>query len=222
MAAPRRRHRDSTADPLHLLEQQRHGIADGQLRLHYQPRVCLPTGRVDGVEALVRWQHPVRGLLPPGEFIAVAEQSGLVRELGSWVLEEAIAQTVRWAVEPDDVPVQMAVNLSARQLADPHLVTLVATAHARHGLKASHLVLEITETALMSEPATAPATLTALKTLGVGLKRPRRFNFLPLLKSQRREYRDCSRRRVPSMPMAFCTGTLNNSNILACSDGTGL
>ena len=164
---------DAAADRLRLLEQLRHAVAEGQLRLHYQPRTSLRTGRLHSVEALVRWAHPTRGLLPPAEFIVAAEESGLVRELGAWVLEEALGQVVRWDAgqdgTPGGAPVQVAVNLSARQLADPLLLARVSAALQRHGLGPSRLVLEITETALMSDPDAALATLRGLKALGVHL-----------------------------------------------------
>ncbi|WP_299037972.1 bifunctional diguanylate cyclase/phosphodiesterase [uncultured Pseudokineococcus sp.] len=160
---------DPTADRLLLLEQLRHAITDGQLRLHYQPRVEVGSGAVVGVEALVRWQHPTRGLLPPSEFVDVAEESGLVRELGAWVLEEAVAQAVRWERHPDGAAVQMAVNVSARQLVDPELVPAITELLERHGLPAPRLVLEITETALMREPEVALAALSSLRALGLHL-----------------------------------------------------
>jgi len=160
---------DPTADRLLLLEQLRHAITDGQLRLHYQPRVEVGSGAVVGVEALVRWQHPTRGLLPPSEFVDVAEESGLVRELGAWVLEEAVAQAVRWERHPGGGAVQMAVNVSARQLVDPRLVPTITGLLERHGLPADRLVLEITETALMRQPEVALAALSHLRALGLHL-----------------------------------------------------
>jgi diguanylate cyclase (GGDEF)-like protein len=168
------RHDPSVVDPavgrLQLLGDLRRGVSAGELRLHYQPRVEVRTGALAGVEALVRWEHPTRGLLPPSEFIEVAEESGLIRTLGAWILEEAVGQAVRWQREdPDAAPVEMAVNLSARQLADPALVDVVTAALARHGLDPSLLVLEITETALMGDPEAALGALTALRALGVGL-----------------------------------------------------
>lgn len=156
---------DPAADRLRLLEQLRHGVADGQLRLHHQPRVDLASGRTTGVEALVRWQHPERGLLPPAEFIEVAEESGLVRELGAWVLEAAVAQAAAWNAAGRSL--EVSVNVSARQLADPALPSTVVTALTRHGVPASQLVLEITETALMLDPVAASATLRHLADLGV-------------------------------------------------------
>lgn len=161
---------DPAVDRLRLLGELRHGIDRGELRVHYQPRMDLRTGRLSGVEALVRWQHPTRGLVAPAEFIAVAEDSGLVRGLGAWVLDEAVAQAVRWRdLAPDARPVEMAVNVSARQLADPRLVGTVTQVLARHGLDPALLTLEITETALMNDADTALSVLTALKALGVGL-----------------------------------------------------
>jgi len=172
-------HEPGQVDPathrLQLLEQLRRAIAEGQLRLHYQPRTSLRTGRVHSVEALVRWAHPERGLLPPSEFIAAAEESGLVRELGAWVLDEALGQLARWDAAggrervPGREPVQVAVNLSGRELADPRLLSRVSAALARHRLGAGRLVLEITETALMSDPDAALVTLRDLKALGVHL-----------------------------------------------------
>ncbi|WP_432543003.1 sensor domain-containing protein [Kineococcus sp. SYSU DK002] len=160
---------NSTADRLRLLGELRHGITGGQLRLLYQPQVQLHDGHVRGVEALVRWQHPTRGLLPPSEFIDAAEQSGLVRELGAWVLDTAVAQAARWARDTGQPPLEVSVNLSARQLGDPGLVDAVTAALGRHRLPAHLLVLEITETALVADPDAAAATLSALQELGVGI-----------------------------------------------------
>jgi PAS domain S-box-containing protein len=159
---------DPGADRLVLLEQLRTALREDQLRVHYQPRVSLGGDEVRGVEALVRWQHPERGLLEPAHFIDAAERSGLIRELGGWVLQQAVEQTVRWQREGRGRPdLQVSVNVSARQLADPALPARVATVLARAGLEASRLVLEITETALMSQPEVALATLRQLKDLGV-------------------------------------------------------
>ncbi|ABS05827.1 putative bifunctional diguanylate cyclase/phosphodiesterase [Kineococcus radiotolerans] len=160
---------DGAADRLRLLGELRRGIPDGQLRLHHQPQVRVHDGRISGVEALVRWQHPVRGLLPPSEFIDLAEQSGLVRELGAWVLDAAVEQAARWARDPECATVEVAVNLSTRQLTDPGLVDAVTGALARHRLAAHLLVLEVTETALAVDPDAAAATLATLKDLGVGV-----------------------------------------------------
>jgi diguanylate cyclase (GGDEF)-like protein/PAS domain S-box-containing protein len=158
---------DPAADRLVLLEQLRSAIRDGELRVHYQPRLHLPTGATSGVEALVRWQHPTRGLLQPDDFIGAAEESGVIRDLGAWVLSEAVTQAVRWDAAGVAPGLQVAVNVSARQLADTDLVTRVAGVLARAGLPASRLVLEITETALMHDPEVALRSLQQLRSLGV-------------------------------------------------------
>jgi EAL domain-containing protein (putative c-di-GMP-specific phosphodiesterase class I) len=156
-----------------LLEQLRTALREDQLRVHYQPRIDLRSGTIRGVEALVRWEHPERGLLSPAHFIEAAEQSGLIRDVGSWVLQQAVLQvadTQRMSdVHHGGVPadLQVSVNVSARQLSDPELPMRVASILARAGLHAPRLVLEITETALMSQPETALVTLRRLKELGV-------------------------------------------------------
>jgi diguanylate cyclase (GGDEF)-like protein/PAS domain S-box-containing protein len=161
---------DATTNRLRLLGELRQGIERGELRLHFQPRLGVASQQVVGAEALVRWQHPTQGLLPPDTFIDLAESSGLVRELGGWVLDAAVAQARSWQ-EPGHplYGVDVAVNLSARQLADPQLLSRVTGALDRHGLHAARLVLEITETALMLDPAAALETLRALAALGVAL-----------------------------------------------------
>jgi diguanylate cyclase (GGDEF)-like protein/PAS domain S-box-containing protein len=161
---------DPTVDRLRALGELRHGIREGALRLHYQPRIDLRTGRTRGVEALVRWQHPTRGLLPPSEFITMAEESGLVRPLGAWVLGETLKQADSWRREgAGSSGLEFAVNLSARQLNDPELVPMVEAGLRLRGIDPALLLLEITETALMADPAAALESLTALKNLGVGL-----------------------------------------------------
>ena len=162
---------DPAADRLRLLDELRQGMTRDELRVHYQPRIDLRTGRLDGLEALVRWDHPDRGLLQPGAFIEAAEQSGLIRELGARVLDEAVRQTVTADARtpPGQPPINIAVNLSTRQLADPGLVDRVTAVLDRHGLAPARLTLELTETALMHDPDGAHITLTALKRLGVEL-----------------------------------------------------
>ena len=162
---------DPAADRLCLLEELRTGIAHNQLRVHYQPRVDLRTGTLDGVEALVRWQHPTRGLLAPDAFIEAAEQSGLIRDLGARVLEETVRQAAAWdRLMPAGQPsLNIAVNLSTRQLADRRLVQRVEGILDRYALAPGRLTLELTETALMHDPDGAHNTLTALKQLGVEL-----------------------------------------------------
>jgi EAL domain-containing protein (putative c-di-GMP-specific phosphodiesterase class I) len=144
------------------------GIAAGQLRLHYQPIVSLRTGAVVTVEALVRWQHPVLGLLGADVFIETAEQTGLVVPLGEWVLHEACAAAVRMQARGPGAPT-VAVNLSARQLSDGMIVDTVRTALRAHRCAAEWLVVEITETALVTDMAAAVASLLELKRLGIRL-----------------------------------------------------
>jgi diguanylate cyclase (GGDEF)-like protein/PAS domain S-box-containing protein len=141
----------------------RHAIDHGELRLHYQPIVALADGGVRSVEALVRWEHPERGLLQPGAFIPLAEDSGLIVPLGRWVLGEACRQAAAWT------DVRVAVNLSTRQLADRSLVTDVADILARTRLDPSRLTLEITETLIMERLEASIELLHQLKALGVRL-----------------------------------------------------
>jgi EAL domain-containing protein (putative c-di-GMP-specific phosphodiesterase class I) len=161
---------DTSRDRLRLLGELRDALSDDQLRLHYQPRTDLRNATVVGYEALLRWQHPHRGLLGPAEFLPVAEESGLIRELGGWVLREACRTAAGWhAADPDRRPLDIAVNLSARQLADPHLTALVADILTDTGLDPTTLILEVTETAVMRDADTALGVLRALKSLGVRL-----------------------------------------------------
>ena len=122
-----------------------------------------------GAEALARWHHPVAGLLEAGSFIELAEDSGLILELGEWVLTEACRQAGAWQRERPDQPLTIRVNLSARQIAQPDLVDQVVAALSGAGIDASSLCLEITETALMSDPAAGLKVLQDLRSLGVEL-----------------------------------------------------
>lgn len=142
-------------------------LESDELVLHYQPQVRIEDGRVLSVEALARWQHPQRGLLGPDSFIAAAEQTGLIGPLTHRVLDLALAQCARW--NRDGHPLTVAVNLSVRNLLDPHLVADVEAALERHGLPASSLELEITESAAMVDPRRATRTLEELDRLGVVL-----------------------------------------------------
>jgi diguanylate cyclase (GGDEF)-like protein len=143
----------------------REAIETGQLVLHYQPILHLPTGRVDGVEALVRWQHPERGLLPPGDFIAVAEEYELIDPLTRWVLGAATRQAAEWA--GSGLPLLVAVNVSATTLATGTLVDDVAGALAASGLPPDRLIIELTETTVAEDPERAAAQFAALRISGV-------------------------------------------------------
>ena len=133
--------------------------------LHYQPIVDLATGRIVTVEALVRWQHPTRGLISPGEFIPLAEENGLIVPLGRWVLHEACRQARAWQVA--GTPVAVAINLTAREFQHAALLDEVAAAVEKVGLAPSWLRLEITESLAMRDAEATVATLTALRALGV-------------------------------------------------------
>ena len=156
------------SDPLAIDRALRLALRDGELCLYYQPEVDLDTGRIIAVEALMRWQHPERGLVPPGEFIPAAEESGLIVQMGEWVLREACSQLAMWlragTVDPD---VRVAVNVSGRQLSDPQLPQTVADALAAADLDADALCLEITESAIIHDPQIALASLNAIKLQGV-------------------------------------------------------
>jgi diguanylate cyclase (GGDEF)-like protein len=140
--------------------------AAGQLEVHYQPTVRLSDGRTTGYEALVRWRHPVRGLVPPAEFIPLAEESGAITEIGRWVLRQAVAQGATWNAEAG-LPLRMAVNLSPRQLLDADVIADVVAALADSGFPAGQLTLEVTEGVLVQDVDRAVAQLSELRELGV-------------------------------------------------------
>lgn len=148
----------------------RRALKRGEFVLHYQPVIELETGSVAGFEALVRWQHPERGLLGPADFIPVAEDSGLITPIGWWVLREACATLARWQQsDPSLADLTMSVNLSARQIAEPDLVEQVAHALRETGLPPHSLKLEITETAIMDNAQAATAVLSRLRDMHVQL-----------------------------------------------------
>jgi diguanylate cyclase (GGDEF)-like protein len=136
-----------------------------ELRLHYQPIVDVRDGRIVSLEALVRWDHPERGLVGPGEFIPVAEDTGVIVALGEWVLHEACRALAEWQVTYPEL--RLGVNLSARQVAHPAIVDTVAAALRGSGVDPATLVLEITESVLMADPESSAQTLTELKALGL-------------------------------------------------------
>jgi diguanylate cyclase (GGDEF)-like protein/PAS domain S-box-containing protein len=140
----------------------------GEFCLFFQPVVSLTEGRCVGAEALVRWQHPTRGLVGPNDFIPLAEETGLVVELGAWVLEEAAGHSARWQLENDE-PFTVSVNLSARQLAQPDLVERVSAALQRAGAAPQNICLEITESVLMDDAEATIGAIERLRELGVCL-----------------------------------------------------
>jgi diguanylate cyclase (GGDEF)-like protein len=143
-------------------------VPSGQLAVHYQPTVRLADGRTTGFEALVRWQHPQRGLVPPAEFIPLAEESGVITEIGRWVLRTALQQGAAWlATAPE--PVRMAVNLSPRQLMDGGVVADVTAALQDTGFPAAQLTLEVTEGVLVEDVDAVIGQLEQLRQLGVAI-----------------------------------------------------
>ena len=146
----------------------RHALERGEFELHYQPKVELPAGRIVGVEALLRWRHPHKGLIPPLEFIPLAEKNGLIVPIGEWVLESACAM-LRRRREQGRTPLAVAVNLSLRQLKQKNIVDRVAEILTRHQVSPAELEIEITEGSLADNIEHAIAVLGALHELGVKL-----------------------------------------------------
>jgi len=156
----------ASAERLEMETALRRAVRQGELMLHYQPSVDLASGRITGVEALVRWKHPTLGMVPPDKFIPLADETGLIGEIGQWVLFEACAQTKRWH-DAGMAGLKIAVNVSAVQFRKGELTRVVAEALAKTGLPSSCLDLEITETVLMQEADATIATLNELKAMGV-------------------------------------------------------
>jgi len=162
--------RTATLERIDLERDLRHAIERNELDVHYQPIVDLQTSGVVGLEALARWHHPLRGLVPPLSFVPLAEETGLILPIGRWVLETACRQAREWQRRfPKDPPLVMSVNLSARQFAQPGLVDDVARILAETELDPSSLELEITESVVMDESDAGIARLRALRALGVRL-----------------------------------------------------
>jgi diguanylate cyclase (GGDEF)-like protein len=157
----------ATRDQLSLLGELRHAVEHGELRLFFQPKIELATGRVAGAEVLLRWQHPTRGLLSPAAFIPFAEQTGFIRRITRWTLDRAIAQAAEWHRAGN--PLQLAVNISAEDIADVRFDARVAGLLTRHQLPPSLLTLELTESGFIEDPNQALSMLDALAALGVDL-----------------------------------------------------
>jgi EAL domain-containing protein (putative c-di-GMP-specific phosphodiesterase class I) len=160
----------------HMVEQiatefsLRGACARGEFELHYQPVLALEDHTVHEIEALLRWRHPIRGLLKPAEFMAVAERTGMIAEIGAWVLEEACRQAVRWRpLGPGGEGLPVAVNISAYELTRSDLASVVSQALQTTGLEPRLLILETKESALLEDEVTAQLELGRLKALGVRL-----------------------------------------------------
>ena len=156
------------AERIAFEEQLRIAVAKQQFVLHYQPRVDMISGELVGAEALIRWQHPDKGLVAPSSFITLAEETGLIVPIGAWAIDAVCAQQAAWIAQGVHT-VPIAVNLSPVQFDKDDLLKSVSDALARHGLEAHHLELELTESTVMSDSAAAIETLQALRKAGVNL-----------------------------------------------------
>ena len=148
----------------------RRALARGEFILHYQPIVALASGRIIGVEALCRWQHPQQGLIAPGNFIAMAEETGIIVPLGEWVMEEACSRLAEWRREFAHARIAVSVNVSARQFAHTGLLEHIRRTLARTGLDERHLKLELTESVLVEGGGSAVAMLRELEAMGIDLQ----------------------------------------------------
>jgi diguanylate cyclase (GGDEF)-like protein len=158
---------DYSQDRLTLIGELRDAIKSDQLVLHYQPKADLKTGRVVGVEALVRWQHPKRGLIPPAQFIPLAEHTGLIKPLTEWAIKTALRQIQVW--QQEGIELAVAVNLSARNLLDPGLPHQIGRLLKKFGVATERLELEITESVIMADPVRAMDCLAQLNQMGLRL-----------------------------------------------------
>jgi EAL domain-containing protein (putative c-di-GMP-specific phosphodiesterase class I) len=155
---------------LQLETDLRHALQRDEFLLHYQPIVSLKTGAIHGFEALIRWQHPKHGFISPSEFIPIAEETGLILQIGQWVLREACRQMREWQEQtPATSSLSISVNLSSRQFTQPDLIERISQVLKETGLASSCLRLEITETVVMENIETAASMLKQLQTLGVEL-----------------------------------------------------
>ena len=160
---------EEAVERLDLKADLQRAIDQDQFLLHYQPIFNLKTGKVDLVEALIRWKHPERGLVEPDRFIALAEENGLIVPIGSWVIREACRQAAAWHKIPGCEDIAISINLSMRQLEDDQLINTLTNAIAASGVKASNLVLEITESMLAIDAEQSIGILGQLGTIGVKL-----------------------------------------------------
>ena len=154
-------------DQLSLLGELRHAVEHDELRLYFQPKIELRSGRVAGAEVLLRWQHPTRGLLTPADFIPFAEQTGFIRWLTRWTLDHSMAQAAEW--HRAGLALNLAVNISSEDIGDSRFDSRVASLLSRHQLPPSLLTLELTETGFIEDPRRALLMLDALAALGVSL-----------------------------------------------------
>jgi EAL domain-containing protein (putative c-di-GMP-specific phosphodiesterase class I) len=156
---------DGGVDQPKLLDELREAIDHGNFVLHYQPQLDLRTGEILAVEALIRWPHPTLGLVPPLQFLPLAEEAGLMRPLTAWVLDEAIAQCAQWRVNSTELAVS--VNISTSNLLENGFVELVEELLAHHDLPAYDLVIEITETTIIDDFAKSQRVIQRLRDMGI-------------------------------------------------------
>jgi diguanylate cyclase (GGDEF)-like protein/PAS domain S-box-containing protein len=159
----------ATLERLQLKGDLQQAIDRGQLYLEYQPIMSLASDQITGFEALLRWQHPELGLIPPGRFIPLAEETGLIVSIGQWVLEQACRQASRWQTLRSDQPLNMSVNLSARQFQQPNLVESIRQTLVETDLDPANLILELTESLLIYDTESTIEKLHGLKAVGVRL-----------------------------------------------------
>ncbi|SNS83783.1 diguanylate cyclase/phosphodiesterase [Noviherbaspirillum humi] len=162
---------DQGAEPqpeqLSLIGEMRRAMSEQEFEMHYQPKLELHSGRIVAAEALLRWRHPQRGMVPPGRFIPFAEQTGFIREITPWMLDRVLAEAAQW--QSAGLDLIASANLSAADLLNPSLAAEVERLLGKHGVKPHRLCLEITESALMDDPVAARGQLAALSALGVAL-----------------------------------------------------
>lgn len=160
-------HDQNRTEHLSLLSDLRRALAENQLTLHYQPKVDLRSGRVIGVEALVRWLHPEHGMIPPGDFVPFTEQTGMIQHITRWVIQQAIHQCGIWL--SSGLNLNVSVNVSSQNLLDRNLAELFAEVARRHKVPPELITVEVTESALMEDPERSQETIRALKEQGFAI-----------------------------------------------------
>jgi diguanylate cyclase (GGDEF)-like protein/PAS domain S-box-containing protein len=159
--------RDNAVHAMRVEQELQRALEEGELRLRYQPSVDLATGQVVGAEALVRWEHPQRGLIVPDSFLGVAEETGLIVPLGSWVVGETCRQLAEWQARPETADLRVSVNLSARELTHPDVVTTVLSCVRESGIDPRSLAIEVTESTAMADGDTGFRALRDLSAEGI-------------------------------------------------------
>jgi EAL domain-containing protein (putative c-di-GMP-specific phosphodiesterase class I) len=159
--------RDRAVESLAIEQELQRALERGELRLYYQPAIDLATGELVGAEALVRWQHPERGLLEPASFLPVAEETGLIVPVGAWVVEEAARQLAEWRSRPETAGMRLSVNLGASELTHPDAVATVLHAVRQAGVDPDALVIEVTESTAMADRETGFRALRELSAEGL-------------------------------------------------------